>query len=67
MEASVAYAQDRTGSSVPSLGEQDSEFPETRLLTAMASDLNMEDERALSFIRSGVAAASRARLLEVCF
>ena len=65
VDASIAYAQDRTGLSVESLGDQNSDFPETRLMTALAADLNLEEERAVGFVRAGVAAAARARLLEV--
>lgn len=63
MEAAVSYAQGRTDYGL-SLGEQDSSSPETRLLTGLALDLNLDEERAVSFVCAGVAASCRARLLE---
>ena len=63
MEAAVAYAQGRTDYGL-SLGDQGSNYPETRFLTGLALDLNLDEERAVSFVSSGVAASCRARLLE---
>ena len=64
VDAAVSYAQSRTEAGVASLGDQDSEFPETRLLSSLAQDLHLEEERAIGFVHAGVAAACRARLLE---
>ncbi|KAG1675122.1 hypothetical protein FOA52_003345 [Chlamydomonas sp. UWO 241] len=63
VEAAVMYAQDRTNSDV-NLGDQNSEFPETRFVTALAGDLKVADERAASSVRAAAAAACRSRLLD---
>jgi hypothetical protein len=64
VDAAVMYAQDRTNLQI-SLGDGDSECPETRLLSALAADLNLSEERAVALIRASTAAACRARLLDV--
>ncbi|GAX85749.1 hypothetical protein CEUSTIGMA_g13164.t1 [Chlamydomonas eustigma] len=64
VEAVILYAQDRGSSGTLSTTDMASDHPETRLLSALSSDLNMPEERAVGFITSGVASACRARLVE---
>eukprot|EP00955_Chlamydomonas_euryale_P100070 365256-Chlamydomonas_euryale.AAC.6 len=56
-------AQDRATSDLD-LFDLGSEHPEARLVTALAGDLGISDERAVGFVRAAAAAAARSRLLD---